>query len=326
MKNIKELNILVTGCGGDIGYGVGRILKRSGYGKAIIGTDITDDHGGLSIFDKCLVISRADSSNYLSEIERIIHRHLIDIIIPCSEAETKCLSDNGLIEDAFGAIVIAPNKKAFDICADKLKTVNFLQKEGLLYPWTVVVGEGEPKGLPCIIKNRSGAGSKNLCIITKENLEMNRTRKGDIWQELLLPDDEEYTCGIFRSKFGISRFISFNRKLHGGHTVSGRIIENDQINLLLSKVAESLHLVGSINAQLRLTLRGPVIFEINPRFSSTLGFRDLLGFKDVIWSIDDKLGLPLKDYDPPKAGTRIYRYAQEIIIKNKDLSCYEDRK
>ncbi len=314
-KKPKDLNILVTGCGGDIGFGVGKILVKAGYGKRLIGTDISDDHGGFVVFNECIIVPKANSLDYLAELKKLIERYSIDVLIPCSEAETKVILENATEMAIAGALIIAPNREAFDICSDKLKTANFLKDHKLPYPWTKVVGKDDPVELPCIIKQRVGAGSKNIGIVTKENIFLYRQRVGDIWQELLLPDDEEYTCGIFRSSKEIIHTITFRRKLNGGHTVSGQLVENQEIKELLTRVAEHLKLVGSINAQLRLTKKGPVIFEINPRFSSTLVFRHLLGFQDVIWSIDDKVGLPLKTYAAPSAGIRIYRYSEEIVIK-----------
>jgi len=50
-------------------------------------------------------------------------------------------------------------------------------------------------------------------------------------------------------------------------------------------------LQGSMNIQLILTDSGPRIFEINPRFSSTVLMRHKLGFCDFLWSLDEAKGL-----------------------------------
>ena len=66
----------------------------------------------------------------------------------------------------------------------------------------------------------------------------------------------------------------------------GEIIEDDRIEHLLVKLAKFLNLRGSINVQLRIHKEQPTVFEINPRFSSTVLFRHLFGFKDLLWSIE----------------------------------------
>ena len=45
-----------------------------------------------------------------------------------------------------------------------------------------------------------------------------------------------------------------------------------------------------MNVQLRLTDRGPRVFEINPRFSSTVLMRHRMGFTDVLWAIEEAEG------------------------------------
>ena len=57
----------------------------------------------------------------------------------------------------------------------------------------------------------------------------------------------------------------------------------------------------------------PKVFEINPRFSSTVLFRYLFGFKDLEWSINDLLGITLDSYNPPEVGSKFYKGFNEYI-------------
>jgi carbamoyl-phosphate synthase large subunit len=133
-------------------------------------------------------------------------------------------------------------------------------------------------------------------------------------QEYLEPDDEEYTCGLFRSRTGQIVTIVFRRKLIGDSTGYGETINDDLIESLLKTIAEKINLRGSINVQLRNTRRGPVVFEINPRFSSTVLFRHMLGYQDLIWSINDKFGELILNEIPNFSGRKIYRgYDMRVI-------------
>ena len=69
-----------------------------------------------------------------------------------------------------------------------------------------------------------------------------------------------------------------------------------------------------MNIQLRMTEQGPMLFEINPRLSSTLVFRDMLGFSDLQWWIYSQLDQEIPKYHKPKAGTLFYRGIAEYII------------
>ena len=81
----------------------------------------------------------------------------------------------------------------------------------------------------------------------------------------------------------------------------------------MHKLAEKLNLIGSINIQLRIRGDEPVIFEINPRFSSTVLFRYLFGFKDLEWSIQDLLDHEIGDYTKAKEGRMFYKGFKEYI-------------
>jgi carbamoyl-phosphate synthase large subunit len=83
---------------------------------------------------------------------------------------------------------------------------------------------------------------------------------------------------------------------------------------LLRRIADVVELVGAINVQLRVDAEGPKVFEINPRFSSTVGFRDRLGYRDFVWSVMARKGLAIGDYIPPAVGTRIYRGTSLFVV------------
>jgi carbamoyl-phosphate synthase large subunit len=57
-----------------------------------------------------------------------------------------------------------------------------------------------------------------------------------------------------------------------------------------------------------------MIFEINPRFSSTVLMRNYLGFTDLLWSIEEKFGLKTKK-NKIKVSKIISRY-DEINFLN----------
>ena len=57
----------------------------------------------------------------------------------------------------------------------------------------------------------------------------------------------------------------------------------------------------------------PVVFEINPRFSSTVLFRHLLGFEDLKWSIEELLGDEISNFNKPKNGIEFFKGYNEYI-------------
>ena len=66
--------------------------------------------------------------------------------------------------------------------------------------------------------------------------------------------------------------------------------------------------------------KGPKLFEINPRASSTVVFRDKLGFEDFKWRILETLGMELTHYEEVYAGIKMFRGNTEYIISACDVS------
>lgn len=314
MLNLK--NILVSGCAGDIGLAIGRILKSEGATN-LIGCDITADHLGECIFDTCLTVPRADHRDYFPALEDIFSEYNVSLYIPSSEAELSAILSSGLMTDneyLFGVPVLIASKETVETGLDKLETVRFLSERGIDMPWCREAKDG-PLNLPCIYKPRSGQGSKGFELVNDANRVEVLTSQGvnAVWQELLLPNDEEYTCGIFKSRSGQSRSLVLKRALAGGFTERGVVVHSQEIHSYLDQIIKALDFVGAINIQLRLTENGPRLLEINPRFSSTVMFRHKLGFKDLIWAIQDRFNSPIADYLAPADGTKFYRGYQEYF-------------
>jgi carbamoyl-phosphate synthase large subunit len=133
-----------------------------------------------------------------------------------------------------------------------------------------------------------------------------------VWQQLILPEDQEYTCGLYRTRDGEVRTIVFRRWLQDGLTYAAEVAEVPAIEDLLVRIAEVVDLRGSINVQLRLDADGPKVFEINPRFSSTVGFRHRFGYRDFVWSLLERRGLTVESYCPAPVGATLYRMTVEV--------------
>lgn len=313
MKN--KINILVTGCGGDIGQSVGKILNESDFVNNLYGCDISDKNAAKFIYTNFFIGLPCSDELYLSNLEKVVLEKEIDLIIPISEPELRFFSKRDITKIGKAAMIIA-SSEALKIGFDKLKTADFLKKEGLPFPITRAIELVETiEVFPVILKSRTGSGSANVSIV-KDDVEfqsLKNNNPGFIVQEYLEGDNGEFTCGVFRSTKGITRTIIFKRELMGGFTGYGEVIENKEIDDTLRDIANKLELIGSINVQLRLTVKGPVVFEINPRFSSTVRFRDLFGFKDVNWSIEDKMNISLSDYTQNSVGKKLYKGFNEYI-------------
>jgi carbamoyl-phosphate synthase large subunit len=312
---MKNLNILVTGCGGDIGQSIGKILNESPFVQHLYGCDISEKNAARFIYENFFLGLRFSDENYIPNLEKFVAEKEIDLIIPIAEPELRFFSQKG-ISKIGKAKMIMGSALALEIGFDKLKTADFLKAENLPFPITHDINAVDSiDTFPVILKSKTGSGSADVSIV-KDNETFQSIKKKNpdfIVQEYLEGDNGEFTCGLFRSSEGIIRTIIFKRELMGGFTGYGEVEDNPEIHHILSEIGKKLDLTGSINVQLRLTKKGPVVFEINPRFSSTVRFRDLFGFKDVIWSIEDIMGEPISDYTDTSTGKKLFKGFNEYI-------------
>lgn len=310
------MRILVTGVGGDIGNGIGRILRETRFSSRLIGCDIHSEHLGHQIFDACVQVPRVNAPDYLPAMRRLHEQERFDAVLVTSEPELRFFSDLAAQQFQHGLPLVMANQQALVIGFDKLKTAQWLRQIDCPAPWTIPVGEVGTVDLPAILKPRHGAGSHSVQVIRDEALvpACQVLYPGHIWQEYLAADEQEFTCGVYGCANGEIRTIIFRRRLAAGVTTYAEVVRAPEIDALCTKVAKSMDLRGSINVQLRLGPKGPTIFEINPRFSSTVMFRHRLGFEDLLWSLkEQRAGASLAPWQPCAPGARVFRAFHEVI-------------
>jgi carbamoyl-phosphate synthase large subunit len=286
--------VLITGIGGDIAQGVASILRESRPDLYLIGVDVHSQHGGGLFVDVVEVVPSATEIDYCNRLRAVIAKHGVKILIPMTEPELGVLypfSDifPGVHPVTAGAQVVAAG-------LDKLATIQAVKQLGLSVPWTLPVTEAPPPSFPCILKSRYGSGSRVVFRLenSRDSDYFSRKYTDAIYQELLEPADREVTCAVYRTRDGETMCLQMLRRLTGGLTGWAKTINDQETSNMCIKIAEGLDLRGSMNVQLRLTEQGPRVFEINPRFSSTVLMRHQIGFSDVLWSIQEAEGDQIK--------------------------------
>jgi carbamoyl-phosphate synthase large subunit len=318
MQLKNKIKILVTGCGGDIGQSIGKILNEYNDKFELHGFDIDENTPAKFIYNNFELGKLISEPDYFYYLKEFLSENEIGVLLPIAEPELRMYS-NLKIGDSIGTSkVVKANFEALEIGFDKYKTYEFLKKEGLPYPKTFQCSDFiNQLNFPFILKAKTGSGGKNLFLIQSEreyNFYIASIDKQDyIIQEYLTGDTEEYTCGLYRNKLGEVRNIIFFRRLRGGYTDFGYKVSNPIINELLHDIASKINLVGSINIQLRMVNNIPYVFEINPRFSSTVLFRHMMGFNDVLWSIQDALDLKIDPYFENDNVVKFYKGYSEYI-------------
>lgn len=308
--------LLITAIGGDIGQGIARIVREAYPSWRIIGTDIHLRHGGSLFVDKYVNGLSASDPKYIDRLSSIVQSESVDICLPTMEVELLRILDTN-IRKIGDANLLMPSETAVRVGTDKLETAQFIAKIGLPVPWTIPVElRTADTKYPCIFKPRLGGGSKGVFVCNSESeaVFLKGRFPNSVLQELLLPSTTEITCVIYRTRLGETSVLQLLRQLASGMSSWVEVVEFEEVTRQCIEIAESLDLCGSINVQMILTESGPRIFEINPRFSSTVLMRHRLGFCDAVWAIEECLGHSIYPR-VPVAGCKAVRTMDAAISK-----------
>lgn len=305
-------NILITASNGDLAEAVTGVLEDSFPEINIFGCESGDLWPAKALIKDIFKVPRGDSLDYITKINKIVKINKIDLIIPCSDTELLSFSlakRNGEIK----CKILMPNCELVNIFSDKYLSSEWLRKNNVASPKTCLLTAALVQDLPLIIKPRFGSGSQGIYKVNSQELLAGlKVEYGDTYvaQEYLDYPDHEYTCALFKMS-NVTRILIMKRRLDAGRTVVAEIIKNDEVELLLMNLIKITNLNGLLNVQLRFTDNGPKIFEINPRVSSTVKMRHMLGFCDLVWSIKSIKGERVPGFNKNLRGA-IYRLSREV--------------
>ena len=256
----------------------------------------------------------AGAPGYVASLLAVIEKTGVDHVLPMSEPELGALLP--LIERGGGPRWITAGPKVIAAGIDKLATIEALLRLGLPAPWTVPVAKGGPRELPCILKGRFGSGSRAVFTLkSDEDVRYHTPRLPQgIFQELVGTPDGEITCAVYRTVDGRVGTLQMRRRLSGGFTGWAETMEDPVVSALCERLANGLELRGAMNVQLRLTASGPRVFELNPRYSSTVLMRAGIGYTDVEWAFEELQGKPVTFPRIP-AGTVIVRTQGAAVVR-----------
>ncbi len=289
---MKKLNILITALGGDIGGNILNILlQQKDVHICVIGTDIRENVFSMDKVDKFYKVHRIDHLEFNQQILQIVEENDIDIIIPVSENEIIWFNENRDLFKHLKLEILINNPKIINTFLNKLDTSIELTKIDVLTPKTFLFSNYTNQlKFPLILKSIYSINSKDIYIIANQNqldyLKISiENHDAYIIQKYIGSLDDEYTTTVYKDKNRLE-VITFKRNLTGGMTSFATICNEEIITDYAKKIAESFDLHGSINIQSRKVDNQFYIFEINPRFSSTVFIRDHFGFQDVLWWIN----------------------------------------
>ena len=314
MNGRNPTTVLVTGVGDTVGQALVKTARHSAFPCCVLGMDRDEHAVGLQWVDKGFTLPHCSQTGpYLAETRRICLDEGVQLILPGSEKELEVLSERAeALRQETGAIVVASPPEVLRIAMNKWETCRFLESAGLNFPRYARADAPdqidrliETVGFPLFAKPCRGTGARgDVTVESRKDLDAVRAAGVEmVVQEYLQPDDEEYSVEAFTLKNGrqVGTICYRRGQLIAGDTYKARILSHPAVEAEALAIARALNPKGPCNIQLRMTERGPVAFEINPRFSGGVSMRAHFGYNEVEMAIRDLL--LDEPVPPPKVGT-----------------------
>ena len=317
----------VTGIGNPLGQNIFKALEGSSLPLRLYVLDSNPLSAGFFGGGVPILCPRADAPDYVEELIAFLRREKIAIVFFGTEAEpAKLRPHRARIEAETGTILLSNDAAVLAIADDKYLTACALARAGLDHPASAPADDRQAVetlvaacGYPLIAKPRRGSASRGLARIHDRDQLEAHLRPGFVVQECLLPDDAEYTVGVYRCRDGrIVATTVIHRDLDFGLTYRGIIRHNEEIAAYAEQVMVAIGAVGSGNIQMRLTERGPVCFEVNPRFSSTTPVRAHFGVNEPELAVREYVLGETLPYVSARAGV-VMREWREIYLEEDGI-------
>ena len=283
--------ILISSIGGLLAQNVSKCIRDEFPDSLIFGTDIAFENAGKLFCDEMFIVPKANSEEFLINLKLIVAKFNPDFYFPLNESEIDVLTrtPQNELNRIFGKCkIIWASEEARRFFLDKELTMEFLKKLGIDIPEIFDAKSISNARFPLVVKPSNSSGSKGIFVCNNHD-EVNAACvfvNKPVIQEYIGSPDEEFTAGVYSHDGQNVSVIAFRRRLSpGGGTSWCETILDQEITDICNRVARAIRLIGSINLQMRKQNNKYLVFEINPRFSSTAHIRHLIGFKDVIWSL-----------------------------------------
>lgn len=217
-------------------------------------------------------IPMASAPGFRGALNRLCADLQIDLLVPGVDEELSAIAHT---RDSFSCGVLLPPAGFVDVHLDKLASQAHLKALGIPVPETESLPLRKRIGFPCVVKPRTGRGSRQVVIVrSEEELQAHvvlcrRPPEDFIAQELL--EGEEYTVTVVADAAGRLRaVVPVKVAIKRGITLRAATEHDDAVLAACVSIHAVQPVSGCFNIQLIRTTAGDVrLFEVNPRVSTT---------------------------------------------------------
>jgi len=314
-------NILVTGVGAIIGYGIICSLKKSRYDVNIIGIDIYADAVGQEWCDKFIQGLPAKDERFPEYLGNVVKDNNIDLVITGIEQDLTRIVEDFEYFDKLETKFAINDPGLIKILNDKwLAHQYFLGSEIDLIPTFTEQSFQEIKketGLPMLLKPRRSYASKGIQKIYDEAdfyYWKNKLTDDFMVQKIMGDGNAEFTVSIFGiGDGGYTNLIALKRKLGpDGATAKAEVVFDSEIDQYVDKIAKYCKPKGPTNIQIIKDNDRLFLLEINPRISASTSIRQLFGVNEAEMCVEFYIENKIPEKKIIKQG-KVRRYIKDFV-------------
>jgi len=283
--------LLISGAGGSLFPYLADVLSEK---YELILTDSSELVKKLYPERDVRTVPKVSDPSFEKVMTDIIKNDGVDYYIPLIDKE---ILSAYRVAETCGIRVLAPKPEFVSLCLDKLTLMQTLAEYGIsVIPTTTADKYDGSYGFPLFLKPKTGRGSRGaMKICSEEAFDAYFVLEPYAKDEVLVQPcigGQEYTVSVTTNS--VNRLISIVPKivyLKQGITKHAAGVHHEKIEAACRKIVETFAPCGSFNVQLMEYEGELYIFEINPRYSTTLVLSIASGINEIDLNIehfDDK--------------------------------------
>lgn len=322
MTRARATKVFITGAGGSGVIAVIQSLRELGY--TVVAGDASVYSAGLGLADRGYVIPFGVDPAFETALREIIANERPDFVIPTVDEEIPVV--HRVVAREFPDVRVLTPRLAFcEAMLDKWQMFQLLSSAGISVARTWLASEAASCTYPAVVKPRVGRGSRGLAYL--DSASDLAKYLADVRQ----PSDryvvQTRALGV---EYTTSAVVTLDNTMLAtvpkevvskvGITHVGTTRNVPAIEALCRAIRDRLDPCGPFNVQLILTADGtPIVFEINPRYSTTVALTLAAGVNEVDEVIRHALGEPAVSL-AFETDLVMIRYTTQLYVKEREWS------
>ena len=323
MNNTQKTNILITGAGGPAAICAFKSLSKENFNIHM--ADMDRLSAGLYLVSQSNrhVIPSASDKYFVTELLHLCIKNDIDVLIPTVDVELHQLAKTRKRFKQKGIKVLVTKSEILKTIMNKFDLLSRVRQEVSVGQFDLLKNANgdhwEDKKI--VVKPVSGSGSRgvNFYDSFKQIPNQKFTQNDLMIQEFIT--GPEYSVDVMVGKNGNVKAAvpRIRMRTDSGVSVTGRVENNLSIINYVEKIINTLGLTYMANIQVIDSPKyGPVLIEINPRFSGGLSLVIEAGANTPLMAVNEILGRKVKKIKSFKEIAMVRTY-NETFIDPKQL-------